>query len=206
MHTIILLLNKLEFKIKIIYIENLYNDLDSYFVRNFNSDPKNIQYFKENSTIPKYIKYYEKFENWQVRQNISKKLNNQPYLKLYLNKCIDIINRRITYLNPYFNDFTNLTNLIFRKKNTLKDQYKKLINLINKYQNIELKEILKTLDQQNKFLNNLIPENYNLINNNYLNNISLIKTLINKPSKNNSYLIANILNSSYEFQKSLFEF
>ena len=194
-------LEKLKFKIKIIYIENFYNKIDSYRVPLLHSKPPYYNY----KNLPKYIRYYENFENWELHQNIDEKLNNQPHLRYYLNTFIDIINRRVSYLNPYFENFIELTEIIFPNYD-VKESYKKLINLINKSQNIELEKIIKILNQQNKYLNILIPENYNLINNNHINNISLIKTLINKPSKNNIYLLANILNSSYNFHKSLFEF
>jgi hypothetical protein len=195
------LLKKLKFKIKIIYIENFYNKIDSYRVPLLYSKPP----YNNFQNLPKYIKYYENFENWERHQDISPKLNKQKYLRFYLNTFIDIINSRVSFLNPYFENIKDLSDLIFPNYD-FKESYKKLINLINKSQSIELEKIIKILNQQNKYLNILIPENFNLINNNHINNISLIKTLINKPSKNNIYLLANILNSSFNFHKSLFEF
>ena len=203
MNLIILILNKLKFKIKLIYIKNLVNKIDEYGVYLVNSNPNKIYHLNEN--IPNYIKYYEKFENWELHQNISKKLNNQPHLRLYLNSCIDIINRRISYLNPNYSNFKNLTDIIFME-DKLKDGYKKLIDLINKSQKIELDKILNMLNSQRNNLNNLIPKNYKLINNNYTNNLDFIIMLLNTPTKYNLNIVINILNSSYKFHKSLFEF
>ena len=84
-----------------------------------------------------------------LHQNISKKLNDQPHLRLYLNNCIEIINRRITYLNPQFKNFTEITDLIF-VDNNIKDSFKKLQDLIKNNQNIEYNKILKILEN-NKF-------------------------------------------------------
>lgn len=173
---IIDLLKKLNFEIKIIYLKN--------------------------KKSPKYIRYYENFENWEIKQNINKKLNKQPYLRLYLNTCIEIINRRVKYLNPDIEDIGIFYYDLFNS-NDINIIYKKLINLINTNQNSELKNTLELLNNR---LNNLITENNYLINNNYINNNNLIKILINNPSKSNSKLLASILNSSYKFHKSLFVF
>ena len=205
MKIIMILLNKLKFKIKLIYLENLVDGVDSYDVLSLNANLNNTYFL--NSIETKYIKYYENFENWELRQNISKKLNKQPHLRLYLNNCIEIINRRIKYLNPQIKnkDFEIITKMIFPNSN-FKDSFKKLEDLIKKYQNIEYNKILKILEDQKNYTNKLIPEYKFITNNNYINNVGMVKTLLNKPSKRNLKLLTSILNSSYKFHKSLFEF
>lgn len=191
MKIIMHLLNKLKFKKRILYLN---------YIKGLKPDD-----------APNYIQYYEKFELWEKHQTINKKLNNQPHLRDYLNTCIDIINRRITYLNPYFEDFIDLTKKIFislekSDEAKVKDSHKKLINLLNKEQNIELDKIIKCLDKNRNELKRLINKNTHLIDYNYKNNLGLIMSLFNNPSKFNLSLVSYMLNSSYKFNKSLFEF
>jgi len=195
MQLIMQLLKKLQFKIKI----------------------KNISYFDKN--IPRYVKvppkniklkYYESFNSWKKHQTISDKLNNQPYLKEYLDTCINIINRRLSYLNSEYDSYSDLTQEMYplykslSPLENLKHQYKKLQELF-KDEEPELDKVIINLKHNSKYIQSLIGPNIDVINYNYRNNLGLIMSLINNPSEHNLIQLSYILNTSYKFNKSLFE-
>ena len=195
MQLIMQLLKKLQFKIKI----------------------KNISYFDKN--IPHYVKvppkniklkYYESFDSWKKHQNISNKLNSQPYLKEYLDTCINIINRRLSYLNSDYDKYSDLTQEMYplykslSPLENLKHQYKKLQELF-KDEEPELDKVIINLKHNSKYMQSIFGPNIDVINYNYRNNLGLIMSLINNPSEHNLIQLSYILNTSYKFNKSLFE-
>jgi len=203
------MLEKLQFKIKVkILKENpkIISIPDSFAVKSDLSIKS-----KENKNIPTYVRFYENFDSWSKHQTVSKKLNNQPHLKEYLNTCINIINRRITYLNPNYKDFIDFGNKYFNNLNTndkdkfVKITYKKILELLNS-DDVELDQVIINLQKNKNNLKSIFTENNNVIDYNYLNNIGLIITMLNNPSENNITQLSYLLNNSYKFNKALFEF
>lgn len=201
------MLEKLQFKIK---VKNLKQNPKIISIPNSIAVKKDI-IIKENKKIPTYVRFYENFDSWSKHQTLSKKLNNQPHLKEYLNTCIDIINRRITYLNPDYINFIDFgsnyfNNLEFYDENKKsKIIYKKVFELL-KSDEIELDQVIINLQKNKKNLKSIFTKNNDVIDYNYLNNIGLIMTILNNPSENNITQLSYLLNNSYKFNKALFEF
>lgn len=88
LYIIMILLNKLKFKIKSKYIKK----------------------------INKYINYYEDFNSWNKHQNIDKELYKNKNLGLFLDLSIKLINRDIIYLNDNIDNIVDLYNEYYKTK------------------------------------------------------------------------------------------
>jgi hypothetical protein len=202
------MLEKLQFKIK---VKNLKQNPKIISIPDSIAVYKDIKIkSKENKKIPTYVRFYENFDSWSRHQSVSKKLNKQPHLKEYLNTCIDIINRRITYLNPDYKDFADFGSNYFNlesydEEKKIKIFYKKVLELL-KSDEVELDQVIINLQKNKKNLKSIFTENNNVIEYNYLNNIGLIMTILNNPSENNITHLSYLLNNSYKFNKALFDF
>ena len=199
------MLEKLQFKIKVKILKQnpkIISIPDSIAV-------KNDLITKPKEKISTYVRFYENFDSWSKHQKVSKKLNKQPHLKGYLNSCINIINRRITYLNPNYTNFVDFGNNYFnslgKDEKSIKLIYKKIYQLL-KSDDLELDQVIINLQKNKQNLKSIFIENNNVIDYNYLNNIGLIMTFLNNPSENNITQLSYLLNNSYKFNKALFEF
>lgn len=202
MRFIIYLLQKLDFKIKIKNIKYIKKIHDS----------KNIEL-----DIPKYIKFYESFDSWKKHQSINKKLNNQPHLKDYLDTCINIINRRIVYLNPFFESHVQFYDIAFAPKDIsiinnnniwpikyFKLMYKNILKLFEEDINdIPLDDLINHLKSNKYVLKNFTYKNTTILEHNYLNKLGLIMSLINNPTEHNLSYLSYLLNLSYNFDKAI---
>jgi hypothetical protein len=202
MKFIIYLLQKLDFKIKIKNIKYIKKKYDS----------KNIEL-----DIPKYIKFYESFDSWKKHQSINKKLNNQPHLKDYLDTCINIINRRIVYLNPFFENYMQFYDIAFAPSDLDKNinnnkfsikyfklMYKNILNLFEEDINdIPLDDLINHLKSNKYVLKNFTYKNTTILEHNYLNKLGLIMSLINNPTEHNLTYLSYLLNISYNFDKAI---
>ena len=202
------MLEKLQFKIK---VKNLKQNPKIISIPDSIEVDKDIERKSiENKKVTTYVKFYENFDSWSRHQSVSKKLNKQPHLREYLNTCIDIINRRITYLNPDYKDFVDFGNNYFNldsydEEKKIKIFYKKVLELL-KSNEVELDQVIINLQKNKKNLKSIFTENNNVIDYNYLNNIGLIMTILNNPSENNINHLSYLLNNSYKFNKALFDF
>ena len=178
-----------------------------------------------------YLKYYESTNSWKNNQTIDKKLNENKNLLEFLKYCVEVINRKIIYLNPKFRQLyegknymtSNIIELIIDLNIKLNNEKKKLKRLLElpkplNYKESSYSEIYnkisnllddKEIDNEEVLdvirSNSILDSNYlqELVEFNFLNKVQLLNLYFSNPNKKNLNTLLSILNLLTKFNKNI---
>ena len=177
-----------------------------------------------------YLKYYESINSWKNNQTIDKKLNENKNLLEFLKYCIEVINRKIIYLNPEFKKLyedkefmvSHIIEQIIDLNIKLNNEKKKLKSLLelpkplnykqSSYSEIynKISNLLDDKEIDNDEVLDIIRSNLNLDSNNlqlvefnFLNKVQLLNLYFSNPNKKNLNTLLSILNLLTKFNKNI---